>query len=183
MLPSHDALHRHWKRTCWVLDMWSQADKNSMQLLPLSDYGWKIHDNSLTIDWDSPANVATVDARVVGLLKGCKCKSGCSTKRYGCRNKWKECSIGCDCINCTNTQTKGNEELLDIVVDEYLAEMTAESADIPEETSEYLELKNWTMKKPFVRKNNCPIKIVRSAFLHNILSFLFNKTVNKDLIL
>ena len=21
-----DALYRHWKRVCWVLDMWSQAD-------------------------------------------------------------------------------------------------------------------------------------------------------------
>ena len=136
MLPSLDALYRHWKRTCWVLDMWSQANKNSVQLLPLSGYGWKIHNNSLTIDWDSPANVAAVDARVTGLLKGCKCKAGC---RCSCRNKGKECSIGCDCINCTNTQAKGNEELLDIVVNEYLAEVAGESIDVPDEANDILD--------------------------------------------
>jgi len=25
MIPSVDALWRHWKRTCWVMDMWHQA--------------------------------------------------------------------------------------------------------------------------------------------------------------
>ncbi len=139
MMPSLDALHRHWKRTCGVLDMWSQANKNNMQLLPMSVYGWKIHNNSLTIDWDSPANVAAVDARVTGLLKGCKCKAGCSTKRYSCMNKGRNCSIGCDCINCTNTQMKENDELLDIVVDEYLTEVTRESSDVPDEANDILD--------------------------------------------
>ncbi len=31
MLPSVDALLRHWKRTCWIVDMWGQADKNIMR--------------------------------------------------------------------------------------------------------------------------------------------------------
>ena len=131
MLPSLDALCRHWKCTCLMLDMWCQANQNNMELLPLSIYGWNVHNNTLTIDWDSQANMATVDARVTGLLKGCKCKTGCSSKRCSCRNKGKECSIGCDCINCTNTLTKGNEDLLDIVVDEYLAEVTGESTGVP----------------------------------------------------
>ena len=62
-------------------------------------------------------------------MKGCKCKV-CS-----CRNKEKESSIGCDCLNCTNTHAKGYEELLDIV-DEYLTEVTGESIDIPDETND-----------------------------------------------
>ena len=68
------------------------------------------------------------------MLKGCKCKAGCSTKRCSCRNKEKECSIG-----CTNTQAKGNEELLDIVVDEYLAEVAGESIDVPDEANDILD--------------------------------------------
>ncbi len=102
-------------------------------------YGWKIHNNSLTIDWDSPANVADVDARGTGLLKGCKCKAGCSTKRCSCRNKGRNCSIGCDCINCTNTEMKENDELLDIVVDEYLTEVTRESSDVLDEANDILD--------------------------------------------
>ena len=33
MIPSTDALWRHWKRSCWIINMWRQADKNNMVLL------------------------------------------------------------------------------------------------------------------------------------------------------
>ena len=91
------------------------------------------------MDWDSLENIAAVDASVTGLLKGCKCKAGCSSKRCSCRSKGKECSIGCDCINCTNTQAKGNEDLLDIVVDEYLAEVTGDSTGIPDDANDIVD--------------------------------------------
>ena len=32
MLASNDALMLHWKRTCWILHMWNQADNNQMVL-------------------------------------------------------------------------------------------------------------------------------------------------------
>ena len=64
MLPSTDALYRHWKRSCWVLDMWGQANQNSMELQPLSAFGWTITNNTLTIDWDSKENIEAVGARV-----------------------------------------------------------------------------------------------------------------------
>ena len=41
MVPSVDALWRHWKRSCWIAHMWKQADHNDMQLLPIMSYGWK----------------------------------------------------------------------------------------------------------------------------------------------
>ena len=97
------------------------------------------HSNALTIDWDSQENKAAVDTRISGLLKGCKCKAGCSTKRYSYRSKGNECSIGCDCINCTNTQGKGNEDLLDIVVDEYLAEVNDESIGLPVDVNDIMD--------------------------------------------
>ena len=31
-IPSIDALYRHWKRACWVLDMWHQSNRNNMEL-------------------------------------------------------------------------------------------------------------------------------------------------------
>ena len=83
--------------------------------------------------------MATVDARVTGLLKGCKCKTGCSSKSSSCRNKGNECSIGCDCINCTNTLTKGKGDLLNIVVDEYLAEVTGESTGVPDDANDIMD--------------------------------------------
>ena len=42
MIPSADALGRHWKRSCWVLPIWRQANRNNIDLPPLDIYGWKL---------------------------------------------------------------------------------------------------------------------------------------------
>ena len=57
MIPSTDALWRHWKRSCWIIDMWRQADKNITVLQPLNSHGWTITGSHLTIDWDSMGNI------------------------------------------------------------------------------------------------------------------------------
>ena len=62
-----------------MLDMCYQADLNTMVPKPLSEYGWQISKNTLTIDWDSENNMAAVRKRVAGLLKGCGCKTRCET--------------------------------------------------------------------------------------------------------
>ena len=61
MIPNIDALYRHWLRTCWVIHMWNQADKNTMTLLPITQYGWKLTDERLTVDWDSEENIQAVN--------------------------------------------------------------------------------------------------------------------------
>ena len=61
MVPSTQALWRHWKRSCWVIDMWRQADRNTMQLATITSYGWKVVDDILTIDWDSDENQAAIN--------------------------------------------------------------------------------------------------------------------------
>ena len=68
MIPSNDALHRHWKGTCWIIDMWSQSCDSLMVLKPLTQYGWKIEEG---YDWDSEANMTAVRQRVEALTKGC----------------------------------------------------------------------------------------------------------------
>ena len=79
IIPSTDALYRHWKRTCWVIDMWQQANKTGMVLKPLYGCGWKIDGDSLTFDWDSEGNIEAVKERIARLLKGCGCRTGCGT--------------------------------------------------------------------------------------------------------
>ena len=85
MVPSSGALLRHWKRSCWIMDMWHQADKNQISLQPLQENGWKITDQAtLEMDWDSEEHVENVRHRVALLTKGCNC-------RTGCRTGWKDC--------------------------------------------------------------------------------------------
>lgn len=57
MIPSLDALWCHWKRSCWVIDMWGQADQNVMELQDILACGWKVANESLSIDWDSDHNI------------------------------------------------------------------------------------------------------------------------------
>jgi kinesin family protein 4/21/27 len=49
-----------------------------------------------------------VKSRVDLLMKGCSCKSGCDTKRCGCRKNGEACGPGCrcTCVNCKNTEEK-----------------------------------------------------------------------------
>ena len=41
MIPSSDALLRHWKRSCWVSSVWKQAASNHIVHPPLEVFGWK----------------------------------------------------------------------------------------------------------------------------------------------
>ena len=50
MMPSLDVLWRHWLRSCWIIDMWRQADVNRMDVKPVTDYGWKTVDQCLLIE-------------------------------------------------------------------------------------------------------------------------------------
>ena len=92
MISSVGALKRHWLRSCWVLDMWSQAQRTNMILPPLNldGNGWlRVNDEELAIDWDSQDNIQKVRDRVSLLLKGCGCKSNCKMNRCSCRRKEK----------------------------------------------------------------------------------------------
>ena len=122
MIPNNDALHQHWRRVCWVLDLWAQADSKVIVPKPLSDYGWKVQENALVVDWDSDVNMDTVKERVERLLKGCGCKTGCQTRQCRCKAKGKICSEGCNCTNCTNTsqQTHNVREMEETSIEEIM---------------------------------------------------------------
>ena len=53
------------------------------------------------------------------LMKGCKCVTGCNT-RCSCRRNDRQCSEGCECINCTNisVNTSENSEVAEIALEE-----------------------------------------------------------------
>ncbi len=134
VFPSNEALLLHWKRACWVMDMWGQSDKNRMALEPMTTYGWDIQDGTLSVIWDSQENLDAVRERVSALLKGCKCATGCTTKRCSCRKNRRECSVGCDCTNCSNT-TQLQEEVTEsevtvVAIDEVIRGVDEEVDDI-----------------------------------------------------
>lgn len=102
MMASNESLKLHWMRSCWILHMWEQADRNKIILQPISEYGWNITNGTLTMKWDTDDNIKTIKDRLHTLTTGCKCATGCATKRCSCKKKGITCSAGCECINCCN---------------------------------------------------------------------------------
>ena len=83
-----DALLYHWKRCVWVLHMWKQSLNSTVNLLPMTSYGWEMKDGHLAVKWESPENIENVESHVKYYLKGCGYKkSQCGTKRCGCKNQ------------------------------------------------------------------------------------------------
>ena len=105
MIPSDDALERHWKRACWVINVWRQSMHNNIIYPPLDGNGWKQPSpSSLVVDWDSDENSARVRETVALLKKGCGCKTGCQSYRCKCKKGDNYC-FGCNSflVDC-NTQ-------------------------------------------------------------------------------
>ena len=130
--------------------MWHQSDCNTMELQPLEQFGWKIVGDSLTMEWDSEENIDAVQQRVSTLLRGCKCRTGCGTSRCGCRQKGKQCSGGCECINCSNTancEAADDASLLPLTVEEDI--LRVESLD--EQVDDIME---WVFGAEYQEDNN-----------------------------
>ena len=61
MIASDEALLLlHWQRSCCNLHMWSQADRNDMELLPMTSFGWCSDEDLLTMKWDTEFNICAI---------------------------------------------------------------------------------------------------------------------------
>ena len=133
MVPNTDSLYRHYKRVCWVLDLWRQADRNTLNPKPLCDYGWSVQNENISVAWDSDSNMDSIRERVSSLLKGCGCKTGCHSRQCGCKGKGKLCGEGCNCINCTNTGTQtiasGTNSMEEASIEEIITDTPPEDLD------------------------------------------------------
>ena len=56
-----------------------QADQATVECWPVDDYGWVIESGVLTIQWDTPENIAHI-TDVKQLTSGCSCKKAVKPK-------------------------------------------------------------------------------------------------------
>ncbi len=89
-------------------------------LQPITSYSWAFTDSQRSVVWDTLDNIQVIREKVSLLLQGCKCATGCTTGRCGCRKNNRQCSEGYQCKNCTNllSRTKEATELADIALEE-----------------------------------------------------------------
>ena len=69
------------------------------------------------------------------MLNGCKCKTGCTTKRCKCQKLLCTCGPGCRCTNCCHVHTQGSKGQLD----QELHQLEIESQQTPWEMDEYAD--------------------------------------------
>ena len=101
-VPSFEALVLHWKRCTWVLQYWQKAKHQTVVMPPLTQYGWYDEEGKLKVHWDTEENMKKVEEQVEFLTKGCRCKTGCDTKRCKCLKAGLSCGPSCRCLNCKN---------------------------------------------------------------------------------
>ena len=114
--PTITALWKHWSRACWIMEMWKNSTQRHLYLnLPEPEkQGWLRNDSGYSIDWEAGEVKKQIQATLDFLSKGCSCKTGCTSRRCGCRKMDKTCGAGCECRGCTNVsltqQQVGSEE-------------------------------------------------------------------------
>ena len=105
--PTITALQRHWIRSCWIKGMWENSCKSDLYdaLEAPETQGWlKLNEISYCIDWEANDVAEKIQATLDFLSKGCSCKTGCQTRKCGCKKASRSCGAGCECQNCQNMQ-------------------------------------------------------------------------------
>ena len=102
--PTLTSLKRHWMRSCWIRHMWENSQKPDQysELAPPETQGWIKDQGKYSIDWEAEETLQQIQATLDFLDKGCTCKTGCKTKRCGCRKNKRSCGAGCECRDCAN---------------------------------------------------------------------------------
>ena len=105
--PTLTALRRHWMRACWTHRMWSNSTKADQYdgLPPPETQGWFIDKDGYSIDWEAKEVTTIIQNTLDWLSKGCRCKTGCTSKRCACKKKGANCGAGCECKHCQNIQS------------------------------------------------------------------------------
>ena len=92
----------------YICNLWGNAHLPDVYAnLPLrTESGWVVNeDGTYSLDWNDPTRQQQIGQNMLSLVNGCKCKTGCSSSRCGCRKKSVFCGPGCYCSNCKNVPT------------------------------------------------------------------------------
>ncbi len=111
--------------------MYSQSATNTSLLNTSDNSGFKVVNNKLQIIWDTDQHMASVTEIVNHYMKGCSCKTRCSTNRCGCKKNGKECYPGCGCVNCKNVD--GIDKDIEVVIEDERLNMSDSDMIIEQE--------------------------------------------------
>ena len=97
--PSRGCLIKHILRANYQAYIWRRSLDPMVMLPGPEDYGWKIVDDELAIDWtdEKPAPDAVID------MLSCKCRKPCNLQnKCSCHENGLPCTDMCKCTFCEN---------------------------------------------------------------------------------
>ena len=88
-LPSIISVWRYWMRTTYICLMWTNSPLSNIEneLPSPENSDWKLVEGKYSIDWEDPAEMKKVEGNIKYLLRGCACKTGCSTQDVAAKKK------------------------------------------------------------------------------------------------
>lgn len=136
---------------------------NMLVYTDLANYGWSRKDNKLQVVWDVPENIANSQKKLDFVFNGCRCKTGCISKRCKCMKQNRKCGPGCNCINCRNLNATHLQELdiCDIEVDELIQESRL-------------------VEDEFVNESDDDLRIEEDEEIDEIMDFVFGEEIDSD---
>ena len=151
------SLELHWKRCVWVLQYWEKARLQNTVMPSPTQYGWYGKDGQLKVHWDTEDNMKKVVDKVDYLTKGCRCKTGCTSKRCKCKKAELHCGPSYQCLNCMNNQQytsqqadSEQEEVIEELAEARKKDGEDESEDSDEDENDIMELEiDETMNEVF----------------------------------
>ena len=132
--------------------------------IALTEYGWVRHESTgiLDVTWDTSDNITAVQRRVEHALKGCKCKTGCATRRCTCMKEGRSCGPGCQCVHCTNSATcpPVNTELHNLEIEDE-KQMSDDSTDTSSDDTAHLMMSVLILERTVIQMtDNCTLYII-----------------------
>ena len=113
LLPSHTALRLQWLRTVWVVHMWAQAgSKQTTDLLPPENYGWKKDEKGYTFHWDTDEHIMAICNKVNKFTQGCKCKKTHARQNSVVANKRDRPVVQDASVSTVKTSSQHKHQLL-----------------------------------------------------------------------
>jgi hypothetical protein len=67
-----------------------------------NDFGYSVVNGSIIPIWDTDEHIQNVEDKRKSYLKGCGCRTKCTSNRCGCKKAGNVCSPGCTCTGCEN---------------------------------------------------------------------------------
>ncbi len=99
--PTSDVLLMHLKRVTYVTAVVKRSLMRNPNIPGPDGYGWKIEDDSLTIDW---VLLPPAPEEILSLIS-CGCRAGCKTQACVCKAHFLKCTDLCHCLSCKNAKS------------------------------------------------------------------------------